>query len=167
MTIKTPEQIAAEVFKASNWFHVEDRHEFVGAMIAAIEADRAQRAHEDAMQKRWEVDTALTIAERIIEPMQFAEDGYATGDSAYYECIEERIIAAAGEGIQAGRAQRQPEPVHPDWQDDADMYRDAACVDITWQGWTESGAQIGYSDAGITGAQAAAMFEAIGRGVTL
>mgnify|MGYP000880614897 CR=1 FL=1 len=65
--------------------------------------------------------------------------------------------------IEADRAQRQPEPVHPDWQDDADMYRDAASVEITWRGWTASGAQVGYSDAGITGAQAAAMFEAIGR----
>lgn len=65
------------------------------------------------------------------------------------------VIAA----IEVDRAQRQPEPVHPDWQDDADMYR----VDIYWRGWTESGAQIGYSDAGITGAQAAVMFEAIGR----
>lgn len=116
--MKTPEQIAGTA--VHEWLNeytwpFSERREFSateladaveGLIVAAIEADRAQRAHEDAMQKRWEVDTALTIAERIMEPMQFAADGYATGDSTYYEYIEERIIAAAGEGIQAGRAQK-------------------------------------------------------------
>lgn len=68
------------------------------------------------------------------------------------------------QAIEADRAQRV-EPVDPDWQDDADMYRDAAAVDISWRAWDASGRQIGYSDASINGAQAAAMFEAIGRTV--
>lgn len=41
--IKTPEQIAREVCESSNWIQPDDRHEFMDAMTAAIEADRAQR----------------------------------------------------------------------------------------------------------------------------
>lgn len=72
----------------------------------------------------------------------------------------EHAIALAA--IEADRAQRA-EPVDPDWQDDADDWRDAAVMDIRWRAWDANGRQIGYSDASITGAQAAAMFEAIGR----
>ncbi len=61
MTIKTPEQIAAEVFKASNWFQVEDRHEFVDAMIAAIEADRAQRADALDALHAWAVSMSYSL----------------------------------------------------------------------------------------------------------
>lgn len=73
-----------------------------------------------------------------------------------------RDLLAFTEAIEADRAQRE-QPVHPDWQDDADTYRDAAAVDISWRAWDASGRQIGYSDASINGTQAAAMFEAIGR----
>lgn len=90
--------------------------------------------------------TPEQIAEAIHENMPLASTRVA-------------LMVAA---IKADRAQRES-PVHADWQDDADMYRDAAAVDISWRGWDASGAQIGYSDAGINGAQAAAMFEAIGR----
>ena len=92
-------------------------------------------------------------------PQEIAADIYWTAtDAPTGPAIRALIVA----GIEADRAQRQ-EPVHPDWQDDADMYRYAATVDISWRGWTETGVLIGYSDAGISGAQAAAMFEAIGR----
>lgn len=63
MAIKTPEQIAAEVFKASNWFQVEDRHEFMDAMVAAIEADRAQRRDALDALHDWAVNVSCFMAE--------------------------------------------------------------------------------------------------------
>ena len=96
--------------------------------------------------------------EQIADERLWRMSDDATRDSRGRLWIRDAIVSA----IEADRAQRQ-DPVHPDWQDDADMYRDAAVVDIRWRGWTESGKQIGDSDAGISGAQAAAMFEAIGR----
>lgn len=63
MTIKTPEQIAAEVFKASNWFQVEDRHEFMDAVVAAIEADRAQRRDALDALHDWAVNVSCFMAE--------------------------------------------------------------------------------------------------------
>ena len=59
---KTPEQIAAEVFKASNWFQVEDRHEFMDAMTAAIEADRAQRASVQEIVEAWDAYDGSDVA---------------------------------------------------------------------------------------------------------
>lgn len=114
--------------------------------------------------------TPEQIAERIIERNfedQGAPEDYSARDNLDYllqhgEVDADGVHAILAAAIEADRAQRA-ELVDPDWQDDADMYRDAAAVDISWRAWDASGRQIGYSDAGINGAQAAAMFEAIGR----
>lgn len=57
-TIKTPEQIAREACEASNWITPDERDEFVDAMTAAIEADRAQ--------PRYELGVDLPSGQRII-----------------------------------------------------------------------------------------------------
>lgn len=103
-------------------------------------------------------------------PEQVTQDAFdAYAENLTPDECEAFMLDAAGnwrsfieDVIRVDRAQRA-ELVDPDWQDDADMYRDAAAVDISWRAWDASGRQIGYSDAGINGAQAAAMFEAIGR----
>lgn len=96
-----------------------------------------------------------TIAYEVAEGFaDYADtfDGFTTEDAL-------RIARAA---IAADRAQCI-EPVDPDWQNDADDMRDADHVEIRWTARDARGRITFNSDASISGAQAAAMFEAIGR----
>ena len=84
MTIKTPEQIAAEVFKASNWFQVEDRHEFMDAMVAAIEADRAQRESvNEAFVRQNGPDLTDEQIARVADAIQWSSIPEALGEIAF------------------------------------------------------------------------------------
>ena len=87
MTIKTPEQIARETCEASNWIQPDDRHEFVDAMIAAIEADRAQR--EFPMS-----DPVIELREWASTVSQFMAEDKSNDwreEIAQLEAIEERL----------------------------------------------------------------------------
>ena len=59
---KTPEQIAREVCESSNWIQPDDRHEFMDAMTAAIEADRAQRASVQEIVEAWDAYDGSDVA---------------------------------------------------------------------------------------------------------
>ena len=72
-------------------------------IMEGIDFDQEQRI----IERYNDVQAACRIAEAVMEPMTFGADGYATGDWAYYEYIEERIIAAAGQGILTGKAVNQ------------------------------------------------------------
>ena len=82
--------------------------------------------------------TPEQIAEQVIEDNygdSEAPEGVTTEDLLTgviqqgfldYDGIRAMLRAA----VEADRAQRET-PVDPDWQDDADMYRDAAAVDMS------------------------------------
>lgn len=96
------------------------------------------------------LDNPLLGWRETLEAALDARDGETPGD----------ILSLIVSAIEADREQR--ERVHPDWQDDADNVRDCDGVTISWDAYVGRDSMI-FTNAEITGAQAAAMLEAIGR----
>lgn len=82
------------------------------------------------------------------------------GDRDQIVFTEATLIGALREAIEVDRAQRPQ--INRDNQDDQDMVRDAARVDVAWTAYDAQGRSFFTSDMGLTAAQAVGMFQGIG-----